>query len=69
MGNKTTDQLERELREVKNELETAEYELRWSGFTNPMDYIRSVKYSAVSYLRRRESEIQREISDKMIHDK
>jgi len=67
MENKTTQELETELLSLRKELRDAEYDLRWAGYTHPIDYMRSARYAVVSHLRRRESELQREISHRVIH--
>lgn len=65
--NKTTQELEMELLSLRKELQNAEYDLRWDGYTHPVDYMRSERYDVVSNLRRRESELQREISHRVVY--
>jgi hypothetical protein len=67
MENKTIEQLERDLIEIRSELKKAEYDLRWGGFKNPMDYISSSQYTVVSYWRNRESEVGRTLREKGIY--
>ena len=66
MENKTLEELEKELSELKKELEGAEYDLRWAVHVHSIDYMRSAGYAVVSSLRRRESELQREIRNRVI---
>lgn len=55
--------IEQELREAKATLEKEEYELRWSGHTNPISYIRSAQYTVTRYWRDKVKELEEKLND------
>jgi hypothetical protein len=60
--------LEQELKEARVTLEKEEYELRWSGKTNPYDYITSAQYAVTSYWRNKVKELEEKLNDTNIRN-
>ena len=54
--------IEQELKEARVTLEKEEYNLRWSGKTNPYDYIRSAQYTVTRYWRNKVKELEEKLN-------
>lgn len=60
--------IEQELKEAKATLEKEEYNLRWSGHTNPYYYINSVQYTVTRYWRDKVKELEEKLNDTNIRN-
>jgi hypothetical protein len=54
---------EKELKEAKLKLKEEEYNLRWGGYSNPYDYVRSAQFAVVQYWKRRVEELEKELDN------
>lgn len=54
---------EKELQDAKLKLKEEEYELRWGGYLNPYDYVRSAQFAVVKYWKRKVEELEKELEN------